>query len=113
MLRPLKWTDEELGRLKLLYISERSFEEIMASFPRRSPNAIRLKASRLGLKRPIIHASLMQSSILLCSEGNGNSKGYLYRCRECGSWMQVNKEVEASDNAVVCSNCLSTCYFIT
>ncbi len=98
--------------MKLLYTSEKSFEEIIMFFPRRTPNAIRLKASRLGLRRPTIPSSLLPSSILLCSEENGNSRGYLYRCRECGSWIQVKKEDEASENAVICNNCKSVCYFV-
>ena len=113
MPRPTKWTEEELGRLKLLYTSERPFDEIVVAFPNRTSNAIRMKASRLGLKRPTIPSSLFPSSILLCSEGNGNSKGYLFRCSECGSWIQINREDEVSDSAVVCGNCSSTCYFIT
>jgi len=112
MSRPINWTEEELGRLKHLYTSEQSFEEIIMAFPQRTPNAIRLKASRLGLRRPTISSSLLPSSILLCSEANGNSRGYLYRCRECGSWIQVNQEDEGSDNTVVCGNCQSKCYFV-
>lgn len=113
MPRPRKWTEEEIDRLRRLYTSERSFDEIVEVFPERTTNAIRQKASRLGVKRPTLPSSLCQSSnILLCSEGNGNSKGYLFRCSECGSWIQVDGEDEASDRIIVCSTCHATSYIV-
>ena len=54
MVKVKEWTDEEVERLKELYTSNKTFEEIAERFPLRTDNAIRLKASRLGLKRPII-----------------------------------------------------------
>ena len=114
MPRPTKWTKEEIEKLKRLYTSEMSFEEIVKIFSKRTPNAIRLKASRLGLKRLTIPSSLFPSNtILLCSEANGKFNGYLFRCGDCGSWIQVNREKEAADSGlVVCSICGSKNYLV-
>jgi len=114
MSRPRPWTEEEVWKLRRLYPSEVSFEEIVEAFPNRTPNAIRLKASRLGLKRPTPPSALCRSpTILLCSEGDGSSNGYLFRCSECGSWIRVNEGDELNENgAIVCAKCRSTCYVI-
>jgi len=113
MSRPGEWTEREIGKLRYLYPSERSFEEIVEVFPHRTPNAIRLKASRLGLRRPTIPPSVCQSrTILRCSEGDGNSNGYLFRCGECGSWIQVNGDDERDGGVIICSKCGSACYLI-
>lgn len=113
MPRPAKWTEDETRKLMRLYPSEICFEEIVDAFPNRTPNAVRLKASRLGLKRPTLPASLLQSStVLSCSEGNGDSIGYLFRCGECSSWMQLRGDDEVK-SVIVCGNCGAKCYFIT
>lgn len=114
MPRPIEWTEEEIRKLKLLYPSEMSFEEIVRAFSNRTPNAIRLKASRLGLKRPTIPSSVCQShTVLLCSEASGKFNGYLFRCGDCGNWIQVNREEEAADSGlVVCSTCGSKNYLV-
>lgn len=114
MPRPAAWTEEEVWKLKRLYPSEISFEEIVKAFPSRTANAIRQKASRLDLKRPTIPSSFCRSStILLCSEGDGASNGYLFRCSECGSWIRVNEDEELDGRStVVCGRCSSTCYLI-
>ncbi|MFQ6052757.1 MAG: SANT/Myb-like DNA-binding domain-containing protein [Candidatus Bathyarchaeia archaeon] len=106
MPRPTRWEEEEIRKLKRLYPSERSFDEIVGEFPNRTPHAIRLKASRLGLRRPTVPRSeYLSSSILVCSEGNGEFKGYLIRCNECSRWIQVRNDGEADEGAIVCSNC--------
>ena len=46
MAKGEEWTGEELEKLKALYTSDASFEEVVDELPLRSPNAIRLKASR-------------------------------------------------------------------
>ena len=52
MTQDLAWTKEEETRLKELYLDNTVlFSEIEAEFPHRTPNALRLKTSRLGLKR--------------------------------------------------------------
>jgi len=107
------WTEDEVGRLRRLYPSEISFEEVVEAFPNRTTNAVRLKASRLGLRRPTIPApSFRSSTILQCSEGNGGSKGYLFRCGECSSWTQLKGENEAG-GVIVCGSCGAKCYFVT
>lgn len=114
MPRPTEWTEEEIGRLRRLYPSERSFDEIVEAFPNRTSNAIRVKASRLDLRRPTLPSSVCQSqTILLCSAGGGEYKGYLFRCSDCGSWIQVNDEEETDGGSiVVCGNCGSTRYLV-
>jgi hypothetical protein len=47
------WSQEELKKLKELYPRpDKTIEEIDSQLPGRTKNAIRLKASRLGLIRP-------------------------------------------------------------
>jgi len=49
-----EWTTQETQLLRDLYPSTNYIlEEIRKKLPNRTPNAIRLKASRLGLRRPI------------------------------------------------------------
>lgn len=113
MPRSVMWTEDEVWRLRRLYPSGISFEEVAEAFPKRTANAVRLKASRLGLRRPTIPAPFFRSSTILpCSEGNGRSKGYLFRCGECSSWTQFKGENEAS-GVIVCGNCGAKCYFVT
>lgn len=114
MPRPADWTEEEIQRLKRLYPSDTSFEEIVEAFPNRTSNALRLKASRLGLRRPTIPSSgFLPSTILLCSEGDGGSKGYLFRCGECNNWIQVNGDDDEAGSVIVCGDCGAECYFAT
>jgi hypothetical protein len=48
-----EWSQEELKKLRELYPrSDKTIEEIVSQLPGRTQNAIRLKASRLGLIRP-------------------------------------------------------------
>jgi len=73
MLERRLWSDEEMDRLRVLYVSGRGFDEIDTAFPKRSANAIRQKASRLGVKRPVVSNSLCESmSVLRCSDSNGD-----------------------------------------
>jgi hypothetical protein len=46
------WTNNEIETLKTLFPSNLPLEEIQKHFPKRSINAIKHKASALGLKRP-------------------------------------------------------------
>ncbi len=108
-----EWTEGEIDRLKLLYPSDRSFEEIVDEFPRRSPNAVRLKASRLGLRRPTFPPKMYEAeTVIRCSEVNGGNRGYILRCSGCGSWVQVVGDVDEKETSVTCDRCGST-YILT
>jgi hypothetical protein len=105
MSRQSLWTEEETKRLRFLYISGTSFEEIEEEFSTRSSNAIRLKASRLGLKRPIMLASVNSSQNTLRISGNGGMEDLLFKCGGCGSWIHANLNGEADDRTIICSRC--------
>mgnify|MGYP005831152953 CR=1 FL=1 len=100
MLKENRWTEEEVNRLRRFYTSSDAFGEILKAFPNRTENAIRIKASRLGLKRPDIFYGSPNPSILL-----GIKKGdkrYLVRCCDCGEWIQI----KSSKNKIIeCSFC--------
>ena len=106
MSRQRLWTEEEIKKLEILYISGKAFEEIVDALPKRSANAIRQKASRLGLRRPAISSSLFNSQkVLRCSDGNGEAEEYLFKCSGCGSWVHVNLYDEDEDRIIVCRQC--------
>ena len=96
-----RWTREEVERLKILYASDKPFEEIVKAFPGRSPNAIRLKASRLGLKRMRPPA---EASPLIVK--GGETKRLLVKCGVCGHWMEVE---DADRGFILCERCGSPC----
>ena len=87
MVKIREWTDEEVELLRDLYTSTRTFDEIVEKFPKRTENAIRLKASRLGIKRPIL----------------GNVVHL--KCKECGSWIQVDDETSQRSTVLSCGKC--------
>lgn len=100
------WTEEETERLKLLYKSGTSFEEIDSVLPARSPNAIRQKASRLGLRRPTaLSTADCSQSVLRISGGNGGPEDYLFKCGGCGCWLHANLNGEADDLTIICHQC--------
>lgn len=106
MSRQRLWTEKEIKKLELLYPSGRAFEEIVDAFPKRSANAIRQKASRLGLRRPTISPSLFNSqNVLSCSDENGEAEEYLFKCSGCGSWIHVNLYDEDEGQIIVCRQC--------
>ena len=64
MVKP--WTDEELAILREHYPDPRiTFEEIQGMLPGRSPDAIRLKASRLRIERKTIYGDQYTSALEL------------------------------------------------
>ena len=107
MSRNDEWTEAEKGRLQGLYSSEIDFDEIAEAFPNRTSNAIRMKASRLGFRRPIIPSMSSQQTMLLCVEGNGRSNGFVLRCGECGNWVHLK-----DSNHGVCGVCGAACQVI-
>lgn len=51
-MKQRRWTDEETRRLKALWESEASVDEILAEFPDRTLNSIQNKAVRERFRRP-------------------------------------------------------------
>ena len=97
--------------LRFMYLAGTSFEEIGEAFPERSPNAIRLKASRLGLKRPPISSSILESpNVLRFSDWNGDS-GFFFRCSGCGSWTHAQME-DDEVHTVECRECSTVCRYV-
>ena len=113
MLDRRLWTDEEMDMLRVLYISRRGFDEIDTAFPERSANAIRQKASRLGVKRPVVSHSLCESkSVLRCSDGNGGDDAFLFKCGDCGNWIHVDSPDQHENQAVVCPQCKAVSRYV-
>lgn len=113
MLGQRLWTEEEVGKLKLLYPSGKAFEDIVDALPKRSANAIRQKASRLSLKRPVAsHAFLESRPVLRCSDGNGGDE-YLFKCSGCGSWIHVSLYDDVDDRTIVCRQCQTVCKYVS
>ena len=104
MVRVKEWTDEEVELLRDLYTSNKTFEEIVDKFPLRTENAIRLKASRLGIKRPIIGNVVHIKPLMYKSGKASESSGYLIKCKECGSWIQVDDNRNTS-SVLSCGKC--------
>jgi len=106
MTKIKEWTDEEVARLHNLYGSNRTFEEIELEFPMRTSNAIRLKASRLGIRRPLIPGNFIHAKPLLLRSGNGDGNdGFILKCKQCGSWVQVGKDIEKRASILSCGQC--------
>lgn len=105
MARIREWSDEEVSRLREIYGSNKTFEEIELEFPTRTSNAIRLKASRLGIKRPLIPGNLIQASPLQFKSGNGEKDGYLLKCKQCNTWIQVDDNIEKRASILSCGKC--------
>ena len=105
MVKIKEWSDKEVERLRKLYISNKTFDEIAEKFPSRTGNAIRLKASRLGIKRPIID-NIVQIKPFVHKLGDvDESTSYLIKCRECGSWIQVVENPQTKKNSKSCEKC--------
>ena len=105
MAKLKEWTDEEVKRLRELYTSNKTFDEIVEKFPLRTENAIRLKASRLGIKRPLIGDIIQVKPLTFKSGGLGKSPGYLLKCKECGSWIQVDQKSKNAASVLSCGKC--------
>jgi hypothetical protein len=111
MAKGEEWTAEELEKLKAFYTSDASFEEVIRELPFRSPNAIRLKASRLGLKRPILPQRINQINSLILS-GDGILRGYVFRCNECGGLVHVDEADLEESGLVRCGSCGALSHFV-
>lgn len=107
------WTAEETRRLRFLYVSGTSFEDIEKELPARSSNAIRQKASRLGLRRPMMTSSMNSSqNILRISDSNGGLEDFLFKCYSCGSWIHANLNDEEKDRTIVCRKCKTVLRYV-
>lgn len=105
MVKMREWTDEEVDLLRDLYTSNKTFDEIVDKFPERTENAIRLKASRLGIKRPVIANIVHVKPLAYKSGKDSNMTGYLLKCNECGSWIQVEDEPYVASTVLSCGKC--------
>ena len=106
MDRVREWSDEEVKRLTKLYTSNKPFDEIVVDFPSRTSNAIRLKASRMGLKRPTLPVNLIQAEkVRYHSLGGDGAAGYLIKCSECGSWIQADRMGGVACQTICCGEC--------
>jgi predicted RNA-binding Zn-ribbon protein involved in translation (DUF1610 family) len=105
MVKIKEWSDKEVERLRKLYISNKTFDEIAEKFPSRTGNAIRLKASRLGIKRPIIDNIVQIKSFVYKFLDEDKSTSYLIKCRECGSLIQVVENPQTKNNTMRCEKC--------
>jgi hypothetical protein len=103
MVKIKEWSDDEVERLRKLYTSNKTFDEIAQKFPLRTGNAIRLKASRLGIKRPIIDNIIQVNAYdkLVFTE----FADYLKKCKECGSWIQVRDNPVKKNERYTCERC--------
>ena len=108
MVRAREWSEEELEKLERLYTSNMPFDEVLLEFPDRTSNAIRLKASRMGFRRPTILGELIQTKrVKFQSLDNKFSKGYLINCNECGAWIQVDVFNDSLIQTISCPECNS------
>ena len=107
-----KWSPQELKKLETLYSNELSFEDVLTAFPERTENAIRIKASRMGLRRPLPTIELHQlKNVIVTRDTKLGSSGYMFRCNNCNKWIQVENETVENNKPIVCKNCGTVCYF--
>lgn len=107
------WSEEEIRKLRILYISGASFDEIEKELPTRSSNAIRQKASRLGIRRPAAFDTASSSqNVLRISNGNGDVDDYIFRCGGCGNWIHANLNGKGEDRTIICSQCQTTLRYV-
>lgn len=106
MARIKEWTDEEVAKLYELYGSNKTFEEIELEFPMRTSNAIRLKASRLGIRRPLILGNIVQAKPVMFKTSDDNGKdGILIKCKQCKTWVQIDGDKAAHASVLSCGQC--------
>jgi len=103
LLRKRSWTDDEVQKLKKMYTNATPFHDLLDQFPCRSPNSIRLMASRLGLKRPNLFTGIDKVSEKKTSATFGG--GVLVRCSHCGAWIGGSKEKASTSGGVIFESC--------
>ncbi len=87
MLRQRSWTAEEVETLRSLYPTFGSFRELLDELPGRSPNSVRLMASRLGLHRPSLIPGIEGAD----SPGAPADGDTYVKCSRCGEWFAVSR----------------------
>jgi predicted transcriptional regulator len=103
LMRPRSWTKEEVDTLRSLYPSSASFHDLLDQLPSRSPNSIRLMASRLGLKRSTILVGIKKVGETKTSASAGG--GVLVKCSQCGGWIGVSADRVSTRCVIVCDQC--------
>jgi hypothetical protein len=101
-MRPRGWTEQEVDTLRKLYPTTATLSDLQNNIPSRSPNSIRIMASRLGLKRPNFLTGIEKAGGIKMSASTGG--GVLVRCSGCGGWVGV-ASVKANGGIIICDNC--------
>jgi len=101
MMRPRGWTEQEVDTLRRLYPTIATLTDLQNSIPSRSPNSIRIMASRLGLRRPDLLIGIEKASEVKTSSVGG---GVLVRCSRCGGWIGM-VSAKANSGIIICENC--------
>jgi hypothetical protein len=101
----MEWSEEEVQLLKELYPSKMTVDEMVVFFPKRTINALRLKASRLGIKRPYFKSMVQFHPIKYISNGKKKSSGYLFKCGGCSSWIQFDDRNKTDSSFITCTKC--------
>ena len=101
MMRPRGWTVDEVETLKSLYPTFGSFRELLDRLPGRSPNSIRLMASRLGLYRPSLLPNIERTNGFSVHAGDNAS----VKCSRCEQWFTISSNTTRGGEVVACPNC--------
>ncbi len=102
MMRPRGWTEQEVDTLRRLYPTIATLTDLQNSIPSRSPNSIRIMASRLGLKKPDLLIGIEKAGEVKTSASVGG--GVLVRCSRCGGWVGM-VSATANSGIIICENC--------
>lgn len=105
MVRVKEWSELEISKLEKYYPSSMAFDEILLELPQRTSNAVRLKASRLGLRRPLLMPEMVQALKVRMNGDEAEPLGYIIKCKECGSWIQTDRLDEMKARAICCESC--------
>lgn len=101
LMRSRGWTVEEMETLKNLYPTFGTFRELLDRLPGRSPNSVRLMASRLGIHRPSLLPNIERAEGFGIRPGN---ETYV-KCSRCKEWFVVSPKTTKKGGVVACSHC--------
>ena len=102
LIRPRGWTKQEVDTLRRLYPTTTTLMDLQNSIPSRSPNSIRIMASRLGLRRPDLLTGIGKAEEIRTSVSAGG--GVLIRCSRCGEWIGASS-IKAKGGIIFCNSC--------